>query len=80
MFSAAHVGADPAPSIGHGADAAELLTFLVKPLGGWTRRLKEQVAARAAGAADSSRPIPRPLSLEAGLEGPYGYESSFYLR
>ncbi|KAG6549893.1 hypothetical protein Mapa_008875 [Marchantia paleacea] len=52
-------------------DSSHHMRFLIKPLGTWTRKLGEAVSKAAISRC--------PLNLKAGVEGPYGHESSYFL-
>ena len=82
MFSS--VGCSTASSPTDRGDRLLELTFIIKPVGNWTRRLKEQLV-RASHGTPVTHPMtanvcPMMFSFKAGLEGPYGYETNFYLK
>ncbi|BBM98631.1 ferric-chelate reductase [Marchantia polymorpha subsp. ruderalis] len=52
-------------------DSPHHMRLLIKPLGTWTRKLGEAVSKAAISRC--------PLKLNAGVEGPYGHESSYFL-
>ncbi|KAH7296649.1 hypothetical protein KP509_26G032700 [Ceratopteris richardii] len=60
-------------------DGREELSFMIKPLGKWTSNLKDQLFRSAQVHDISGLTYQCPFSLKAGVEGPYGYESDFFL-
>lgn len=56
-------------------DKRHQLSFIIKPTGNWTNTLHDQLL----NSAHQSQPS-CPFSFKAGVEGPYGDESDFFLR
>eukprot|EP00250_Pteridium_aquilinum_P020333 c24786_g1_i1 orf=522-2951(+) len=61
--------------ISAGMDEEKSLSIVIKPLGKWTKNLREQVLESTKGASARC-----PFSFKAAVEGPYGDESDFFLR
>ena len=66
-------------------DDRQELSFVIKPLGKWTRSLRDQLLESSQMLCQDGKQIVAsshrcPFSFKAGMEGPYGHESNFFLR
>ncbi|KAI5080884.1 hypothetical protein GOP47_0004067 [Adiantum capillus-veneris] len=59
-------------------DEKHELSFVIKPLGKWTKSLQSQILQSSKANATTGGRCP--FSFKAGIEGPYGDETDFYLR
>ncbi|KAH7404965.1 hypothetical protein KP509_15G051300 [Ceratopteris richardii] len=60
------------------SDETMQLSIIIKPLGKWTCALQRRLLMAAGGR--SNQPRKCPFSFKAGVEGPYGDETDFYVR
>ncbi|MCO5551016.1 hypothetical protein L7F22_004511 [Adiantum nelumboides] len=61
-------------------DGKQELSFMIKPFGKWTANLKDQLFKSSQVHDVSETTIKCPFSFKAGVEGPYGDESNFFLK
>ncbi|KAI5084359.1 hypothetical protein GOP47_0000528 [Adiantum capillus-veneris] len=61
-------------------DEKEELSFMIKPFGKWTANLRDQLFKSSQVHDVSETTAKCPFSFKAGVEGPYGDESNFFLK